>query len=115
MDKKEISSFQEGYQKGFTEGFTEGQQLFKNQVINRMKENNLMLKEVTFYQYQRCEPQMIHHIHMCCFCCQKYKPQELKPLSKDKDPSTHLKKLYCQRCLDLYVESKPEHLWKQKW
>ncbi len=47
MDKKEISSFQKGYQEGFQAGFNEGQQLFKNQVINRMKENNLMLKEVT--------------------------------------------------------------------
>ncbi|SMQ80357.1 hypothetical protein SAMN05444673_3915 [Bacillus sp. OV166] len=45
MDSKKKDS--NTYQEGYRIGFQEGQQLFKSQLINRMMEKDLILREIT--------------------------------------------------------------------
>ncbi|PGS49892.1 hypothetical protein [Bacillus sp. AFS041924] len=51
MDEK--NSFQSGYHQGFSDGFLQGQELFKKQILERMRNQELIIKQLSSIKISR--------------------------------------------------------------
>ncbi|WP_129691316.1 hypothetical protein [Gottfriedia acidiceleris] len=46
-------SFQTDYQQGFSDGFRQGQELFKQQILERMRDQELIIKQLSSIKTQQ--------------------------------------------------------------
>lgn len=46
-------SFQSGYHEGFSDGFRQGQEVFKQQILERMRDQELTIKQLTSIKAQQ--------------------------------------------------------------
>ncbi|XZF75588.1 hypothetical protein ACSBO6_18725 [Bacillus sp. AL-1R] len=47
------NSFQSGYHQGFSDGFLQGQELFKKQILERMRDQELIIKQLSSIKNSR--------------------------------------------------------------
>ncbi|PFH92637.1 MULTISPECIES: hypothetical protein [Bacillaceae] len=46
------NSYQSGYQKGFNDGYHQGQELLKQQILERMRDQKLIIKQLSSIKTQ---------------------------------------------------------------